>query len=252
MVRDLDAALQAAADLTALPGRFLFVLDDGRGDVAGLAVDLGYRALNDDHGLLMVGSGGLGRPVNADQAVSQLIMLARAFLARRGAAWHVRDLPAPLVDGLVALPAAGTPAVPLGVVGDHACVTAPLGMISPDQVEVITRVVGDGPLVITPWRGLVLPDRAGDLRELRAVGLIADAESAWSMISACVGAPWCANSRVDTRALATAIAGWATELPRTHLSGCERRCGSPTGDHLDLVAPTLVESRAAIRSHRRV
>ena len=26
---------------------------------------------------------------------------------------------------------------------------------------------------------------------------------------------------------------------RTHLSGCERRCGAPTGPHADLVAPFL-------------
>ena len=28
---------------------------------------------------------------------------------------------------------------------------------------------------------------------------------------------------------------------RTHLSGCERRCGAPVAEHLDLVAPTAAE-----------
>ena len=53
--RELDAALCADPALAELPGRFLFALDDGRGDVASLAFDLGYRAVDDDHGLLVVG-----------------------------------------------------------------------------------------------------------------------------------------------------------------------------------------------------
>jgi precorrin-3B synthase len=30
-------------------------------------------------------------------------------------------------------------------------------------------------------------------------------------------------------------------LPRTHISGCERRCGAPTGYYRDLVAPRDAE-----------
>ena len=53
MVGELDTALCADPDLAELPGRFLFALDDGRGDVASLAFDLGYRAVDDDQGLLV-------------------------------------------------------------------------------------------------------------------------------------------------------------------------------------------------------
>ena len=40
----LDAGLVAEPALADLPGRFLFVLDDGRGDVVDLTFDLGYQA----------------------------------------------------------------------------------------------------------------------------------------------------------------------------------------------------------------
>ena len=41
--------------LADLPGRFLFVLDDGRGDVVDLRLDLGYRATGPEGGYLLVG-----------------------------------------------------------------------------------------------------------------------------------------------------------------------------------------------------
>jgi precorrin-3B synthase len=40
VVRGLDAALCARPRLAELPGRFLFAIDDGRGDVAGLGADV--------------------------------------------------------------------------------------------------------------------------------------------------------------------------------------------------------------------
>ena len=50
------------ARLAALPGRFLFTLDDGRGDLADRHRDLGLVALDDGSGQLRVGAGlGTGR-----------------------------------------------------------------------------------------------------------------------------------------------------------------------------------------------
>ncbi|MFP5283026.1 MAG: hypothetical protein ACLGIF_06220 [Actinomycetes bacterium] len=89
LVGELDRRIVADPDLAALPGRFLFVLDDGRGDVSGLAFDLGYRALSPQSGLVMVGSADRGRPVAAGAAAAALVALAREFLTVRAGAWHV-------------------------------------------------------------------------------------------------------------------------------------------------------------------
>lgn len=249
MVRALDVALQSARDLAELPGRFLFVLDDGRGDVSDLALDLGFRAVSADQGWLLVGSGAAGRPVATTAAVDQLILLARRFLTVHGGAWHVRDLPAPLTDGLEVAPGPSYGGLPLGVVGPHASLAVPLGLLSPDQLDLVTAVAGDGPLVVTPWRGIVLPGAADRLPELHAAGLVTDHRSSWTMLTACVGAPWCSSGRIDTRSLAHTMAGWPGDLPRTHLSGCERRCGAPTGDHLDLVAPRTAQARVSVAAY---
>ena len=248
MITALDQALLAEPELADLPGRFLFVLDDGRGDVSSLAVDLGYRALAEDHGALLVGGGDHGLPVSAVAAAPTMIELARRFLDRHRTSglWHVRQLDPPLIIAPTTPALVPDLGIPLGRIGDHASIAVPLGLLSPDQVHSVITANGPGPLVVTPWRGLVLPNAADGLPELAAAGLVADDTSAWSMISACVGAPWCHQSRADTRRLAAQLAARTQRLPRAHLSGCERRCGAPAGDHLDLVAPTPLEMDEAI------
>jgi precorrin-3B synthase len=108
-------------------------------------------------------------------------------------------------------------------------------MLTPIQVATVETCT-TGPVVITPWRGLVLPGAARHLPELVAAGLIDDPASPWSAISACVGAPSCQKSLIDTRSYAMTLAQSGYPLPRTHISGCERRCGAPPGAHHDLVA----------------
>ncbi|GAA1435542.1 precorrin-3B synthase [Microlunatus lacustris] len=249
LVQSLDAALQADDALAGLSGRFLFGLDDGRGDVAALEPDLTYRALGPDSGLLVVGAD-RGRPVSLDDAVPALAALAHDFGAARAASgvWRVRELPG-WVAGLTGFTAVGTAPVPaeppLGVVGPHAVVGVPLGFLTPDQLGAVVAVAGDGAVVVTPWRSLVVAGGAARIAELTATGLVADPTSPWTAVSACVGAPWCASGRVDTQALVSSVVGAHRHWPRTHVSGCERRCGAPSGPHADLVAPSRSELLAA-------
>lgn len=244
VVARLDRALLAEPRLAELPGRFLFVLDDGRGDVAGLGGDLGYRALDAGRGELLVGDGRRARPVRLVELVDALVTLALRFLDRRTHQWHVRQLDDPLVEGTEpALPptSGGSRPVAPGVVGDHLVVDAPLGLLSPVQVDAVHAAVGSGPVVVTPWRSLVLPYAAPARTALEAVGLVAEPDHAWSLVSACVGAPWCSSGRADTQALAAQLVAAGGPGGRTHLSGCERRCGAPAEPHADLVAPTRVD-----------
>ena len=63
LVATLDARLCAHPRLASLPSRFLFAVDDGRGDVSATKFDLGYRAIDHDCGWLLVGelsAGGAG------------------------------------------------------------------------------------------------------------------------------------------------------------------------------------------------
>ncbi len=47
LVTDLDRGLCADPALAELPGRTLFTLDDGTGDISGLRGDFGVHALDD-------------------------------------------------------------------------------------------------------------------------------------------------------------------------------------------------------------
>ena len=105
----LDAGLLADPALGTLPGRFLFVLDDGRGDLVDRSCDLGLVVLGSDSetgtgpganpgsalAQLRIGEG-WGEVVPLAEAAARLVALARAFADARGtgpeAPWHVREL----------------------------------------------------------------------------------------------------------------------------------------------------------------
>jgi precorrin-3B synthase len=224
----LDQALRAEPELADLSGRFLFALDDGRSDVISLDFDLGFQARGPRGGMIMIGSERV--PVSTEEAVPTMIRIARRI---------VREPRSPVTRRF-----RGSPEVPLGQVGAHAGVAVPLGLLTTGQVAVVQQICGGGPVVITPWRGLVLPHAADHLADLATAGLVVEDGSPWTRISACVGAPHCASARIETLALAGRLAKATVALPRTHLSGCERRCGAPNSDHLDLVAPTEAEAFA--------
>lgn len=251
LVRDLDAAIIADAQLPRLPGRFLFALDDGSDDVLGEDFDLGYRALPHGQGVVFVGGCDAGRRIAAEAAVPTLLELAHRFLAVAEAgekpAWHIRELPNPaeLLDGIgqpcdIRRPASEHP-LPFGAVAGAAHVGIPLGMLDLAQAATIHHLApecGSGGVVVTPWRSVLIPGAADRLDELAAAGLVTALGSVWQTLTACYGKP-CNNALVDTRDIAWAVARQHPEaFPElVHLSGCDRVCGEPGGQHVGLVAP---------------
>jgi precorrin-3B synthase len=118
----------------------------------------------------------------------------------------------------------------------------PLGRLDAAQVELLGRVADE--VQLTPWRSVVVPDLAEDAVNdvavaLHRTGLVFDEASPWTRVTACAGRPGCAKSLADVRAdAAQAVA--AGTLPadgaRQHWAGCERRCGRPRGEVVDVVA----------------
>ncbi|AZI59621.1 precorrin-3B synthase [Nakamurella antarctica] len=297
----LDALLCAEPRLAALPGRFFFVVDDGRGDVLDLRSDLAIRALDTVSCRLRIGDQ-LGAVVSLADAPRVLIELALEFLRFRGTAWHLRELDAaelgPLATELLGTdgdPAAGpadavpadagpadavpstagpadavpSTAVPVSAVpvsvpraasriaADDATVAlsvhVPLGVLTARHVEAITAA-GASHIILTPWRGFVMAglspddvDAASD--SLTAAGLVMDEGSIWTRISACTGSPGCAKSAADTHLLAAELAAELDQLASPlHISGCERRCGSPAGRHLAVLAGHTTYDRGTLTS----
>lgn len=162
---ELDRRLRAEPALAALPGRFLFVLDDGRGDLIDRTADLGLVALDDRTCQLRHGEA-WGEVATLDSAPAALVALAGRFVGLRGtgedAAWHVRELSGPLAPPrerdrrtrVTAAPLAHGPGTaPDGATWDH--VAAPDGVLGPGLVSDLTARAPE--LVVTPWRGVVVP-----------------------------------------------------------------------------------------------
>lgn len=255
----LDTALCAGGDAAELSGRFLFALDDGRGDVAGLGADVTVRVTADGGAWLAPGA----VRVAAGDASRAALAAAEAFLEAARShgtrAWRMSELAlaGTEMDRLVRRrlaagrighrehpePAGLTGGPPLGLVGDALSVHAPLGRLTPHQWEALTRV-SITELRLTPWRGVVVPtpeltaeQRAASLDRLASVGLVTEPGSAWPRVGACIGRPGCAKAYADVRADAvrTLDAGGSADLP-LYWSGCGRRCGRPHGDHVDVTA----------------
>nr|WP_230210304.1 cobalamin biosynthesis protein CobG [Streptomyces kaniharaensis] len=240
-VRELDARLCASAWATGLSGKFLFALDDGRGDVATLDADVTLIAGSDGTRLLRLGRAAYGRPVEAGQEVTAVLDAARSFLdalrASGRKAWHLREVPELLPDGPVPLPAFAAAAPAAGALPGGLSVGMRFGRASAAQWRALVAASA-GELRLTPWRGAVLPGAPADrLPALAAAGFRTVPGSPWERATACTGLPGCAKSLADVRADAARAldAAPAGGLP-VHWSGCERRCGHPAGRWVDVLA----------------
>ncbi|MDQ8705307.1 precorrin-3B synthase [Streptomyces sp. LHD-70] len=269
----LDAALCASDAARALSGRFLFALDDGRGDVAGLDADVTVRAVAGGTALLSLGSSTEAVEVSGPDVSRSALIAAEMFLtsaeesagstgSTTARAWRVDELgvsvekltrtlakalaPARIGCAIRAREVAVTDGPPPGVSGDALSVHIPLGRLSARQWDALTRTAArhGGELRLTPWRGAVVPAPGLDasaasyaLAQLAATGLVTSPDSPWLRVGACIGRPGCAKSHADVRADAAraldAVGG--AHLP-LYWSGCERRCGHPRTERIDVVA----------------
>jgi precorrin-3B synthase len=268
---ELDRRLCATDRLAELPGRFLFVLDDGRGDVAALAPDAAIQVVGPTSAALLLAGTDTGVRIDPATAVDVLIAAAEAFLTERerdgSTAWRLAELPSAIPRILQALPIPGfqdagssrleagrslpglvtsgppEPGVHGGGGQRVVVATVPLGRMTYVQARLLADTVGaDGEIRITPWRSVVLPDAisGGAGREVAARlaegGLVVDPGSAWVGVTACTGRPGCGKALADVRTDAVRVVG-ATDGPQAvHWSGCERRCGRPKGQIVDVVA----------------
>lgn len=255
LVGELDAAVCARPELAELPGRTLFALDDGRGDLCGLEPDFGVYAQADGSFAVLLAGRDSGVRVDREHVVSTLLDCADAFVRLRHKEWRLAELDggaARIVDvlGLEAGPVLAMPAPvevpPVGWLDQddgHVALGAGLanGVLGARLAEFLAAV--DRPLIVTPWRSLIVGDLDEEpaeqvVRVLAPMGLIFDAASPWIRVSACTGSPGCEKSLADVRAdLAAAVDARMTPRDeRQHWSGCERRCGRPKGEVTDVIA----------------
>lgn len=147
---ELDVAVCARPETARLPGRFLFALDDGRGDVSDEGPDLCWRAVSSGTGALLLAGQDTGLRIPVSEAVSALVAVALRFLEVRGAAWRVHELrdPAMVLDCLTG--ARGT--CPAGARGTAARL-AQAGSLAPCPLGEFARDDGGTGMVVAPVLG---------------------------------------------------------------------------------------------------
>ncbi len=251
LVARLDRELCADLALAELPGRFLFLIEDGSGVLLGHDHDIALVADPTSAGEFALLLGGLdsGWRAPSEDAPALALAAARRFLAISEGVWSMRDLPGgprPVIDALSAtrLPVAArrrehalawVDALDRDVVAGRTvqrdggiALTAlvPLGRLQGAQLRALAQIGAD--VRVSPWRTLSLVDLPDDApaAELIAIGLVLDPDSGWAGLSACAGLGACRRARIDVRAAAATRA--TTRLkgaPREHWSACGRRCG---------------------------
>ena len=251
LVEALDRGLLADPALAALPGRFLFSVDDGGGRAGLGTCDVGLRRRGDGVDLVLAGrqTGIHAVAGQAAEAVAPALAAARAFLDQRQACPDAARV-ASLADGGAAVAAAvggrmGGPVadtvtrLPLGPVPGAAAVVvvaAPLSRLDAAHLDLIAALLPHGE--VAGWRRpggswcrwTARPRPA--LARLAAAGLLVADDHPLSGVTACSGTA-CERSLADVRAMATRVRG----ADPVHWAGCERRCGRPP-DAVPVVATT--------------
>lgn len=180
-----------------------------------------------------------------------MLAAAHGFQRVRGEQWRLREVadgPARILTDLALEPTAepmeldARHDIPIGWLAqadDRVALGAavPLGALPARTAEFVAAV--DHPILITPWRSLVLADMdewtaEQVVRVLAPMGLIFDANSPWLAVTACAGRPGCAKSLTDVRAdAADAVAsgGCCRSAPRRRICPRSRpiRWSSPGG-----------------------
>jgi precorrin-3B synthase len=238
LVRRLDAVLLSDPSLAALPGRFLFSVDDGTGGSGLAACDVGLRRAGAGVEVIVAGRHA-GVRVPSAAAVPAAVAAARAAIAR-GVGTSVTRVTA-LADGGEAVAAAvggalGAAAAspdtrlslglaPTGA-GAAMVAGAPLGRLSAAQAGLIADLLRPREIVRMGIAGRLVIPLAGPAAVAQArladAGLLTSPGDALAGVTACSGAA-CSRSVADVRAVAGPVPGHA----RTHWAGCARQCGCP-------------------------
>ena len=224
----------ANADAPDIPGKFGFAVDTGEAPVLQDA-SADIRVERDAKGGLILCADGApeGKAVTVQTAVAELMALTTWFVRNRGA--HKRMAPllaagVPLPEGFdtprqkqTYTPAPGE--TPLG-----AMVGIAFGQM---PVETLASLAKHGGLRMTPWR-MLLVESAEALPGVD--GLIIDPADPLLRVTACTGAPGCAQGHAETRPLARNLAPHLVPAQHLHEYGCAKSCAHPKVADLTVTA----------------
>ena len=266
----LARAIAEDQALESLPGKFLFLVDDGSAPgLRDVDADIRLEARGAQFAVVLDGARDQAVIAPPAAAIDAAVSLARAFTAiARGTGVRIAsDARLDRRDGRGAVAArlrdshSNHTARPVAKarcpicsardeIGENffAGFAAPFGrFLAQDFADLADAVSKEGAkeLRLTPWRAILAPTQSLEqaariAAAARALGFIVDAGDARLAIAACPGAPECSQAKGPTRIGLDAIAGAAKMLSRggigAHVSGCAKGCAKPSATPLTLVA----------------
>ncbi|MEQ6249655.1 precorrin-3B synthase [Sulfitobacter sp. HNIBRBA3233] len=232
LAAELTEAL-VSAELPVLPGKFGFAVDTGAKPVLQDA-SADVRLEQDAGGGLILVAEGMqsGKPVSLKTAVAEAIALARWFAGAPGAPKRMAELVASGTrpEGHFVPRQTGAYRAKPGFSPMGAMVGPAFGQM---RVETLSSLAKHGGLRMTPWR-LVLVESARNLPEI--AGVITDPDDPMLRITACTGAPRCAQALGDTRELGRHLSASLRAGVTLHISGCPKGCAHPRSAPLTITA----------------
>lgn len=235
----LAAALTKALstkDAPALPGKFGFAVDTGRAPVLQTAsADIRFERDADGALILCAEGAKTGKEVNLETLVPEALGLALWFMETR--ADHTRmqtllDQGAALPEGFTA-PRQAQDYVPTPSNGPQgALVGCAFGQLTATSLGHLASLGG---MRMTPWR-MVLVEGAQNLPAID--GILTDPANPLLRISACTGAPACAQGLAQTRPIAHHLAPHLKPDQTLHVSGCTKGCAHPRSAPVTFIATT--------------
>lgn len=268
VVESLAQAFPSDEALGALPGKFLFLVDDGLPGLDDVLADIRIEVSGDDVCVVAEGARGVAARVSPAEAAEAAMALARAFIRLRTDApferRRMRALTAELgveavfrEAGLRADPHcdAWPRANPGGLIGagtigetHFACLGVGYARLDAAQLSRLileAEDCGATELRLSPWRMILvpLPSRA-DAEHLvnaaGALGFVVDETDTRLTVLACSGAPDCPQALSATRVALDELAPLAARLGAggvgLHVSGCAKGCARPAAAPATLVA----------------
>lgn len=232
VLQHLSPQALARQGLAALPGKFGLLVDDPARRMRGGGADLQlWACAQGGYGLALGDSAqwhGFACAEDAvDAAVQTAVWFARERCAIAPAPTRLRGLlphRAPPLPAAQAWPCAAVePIAPGPLPGHGQVIGAPLGRIdAAAMLELATQLPADAEIRVTPWRSLLLGGE--HVAALDAAHWITQPADMRLRVSACTGAPRCAQGHVPAPALALALAAGVPPHQHLHLSGCAKFC----------------------------
>lgn len=243
VARRLAAAL-SRPEFTGLPPKFGFVVDAGpKRRLAEASGDIRIEAAGSEFVARADRCEAGRRAATAAEASSLALQLARWFLSSDGVGADGRGrmarhlaagatLPQHLQGNLP--PNHAVPTAQPGRMADGILIAAAFGELATGDLRLLANC-GAPVLRITPWRMIFLPGMVETVWMEAAPGLIICPDNPLLHVSACIGAPGCAQASVETRAVARSLAPRISAGSKLHVSGCAKGCAHPAVSDLTLV-----------------